>query len=89
MIAYLLAIYRMLSGRAWTRDTERRLSRGQWNEGDEGCVGGSMVFRSGDAPSTNTGTDGSSGVPKVLAAEIVGLGSVEPCPSKFVHSMGR
>lgn len=35
MIAYLLVLYRVLLGRAWTGETERQLSTLQWNH-DEG-----------------------------------------------------
>ncbi|KAF5344957.1 hypothetical protein D9756_011504 [Leucocoprinus leucothites] len=34
MISYFLVLYRVLSGRAWTRDTERHLTTLQWNHQD-------------------------------------------------------
>jgi hypothetical protein len=40
MIAYLLAVYRVLSGRAWTRDTEHQLSSLPWNYENNEAEGG-------------------------------------------------
>lgn len=56
VIAYLLVVYRVSTGRAWNKQTEEKISTLQWNNGAQSATGVTTT-RTSQIPGTNIVVD--------------------------------